>query len=528
MDILEQKFEKGQSYWLNKEQKRLLERFSKKSETIVSKDDLISALEKALSKLEPNLILLSDGYKYSHPDFYPEDLTYMCSYLESRGGKFKETLFFGLQYVIKKYLVGRVLSENMVYEAEEKLNGKNGVFSGDDVFPTQKWLDLVRKHNGVVPVSIKAVPEGEIIPVKNVLTLIENTDEDFPWIVNFIEGLLLQIWYPITVATLSHEVSIVVKDYLKKTGTSPDLINTISSFVLNDFGFRGVSSVESASIGGASHLIRSNGSDNIISSDMLIKYYNAKQMYGKSIRATEHSVMTLKGESGEMEMMKRVLTKFPNGNVACVSDSFNIIRACKDYWGGELKEMVLARNGVLVIRPDSGDPIQTLKKVFETLFDRFGFSLNTMGFKVLPSQVRVIQGDGVNYNSIIDIYEMLVDNNISAENIVFGMGGKLLQADINRDTQNFAIKACFATIGGFGFNVFKSPTEIDENGEIKPSFKKSKSGKMKLTKSDGVYKTVTSDDPYFYLYVDELVKVFENGELLVDYDFEQIRNISRK
>lgn len=504
-------------------QKRLINRYLNKAIDSISQEELISLLEQALGKLEPNLILLTDAYKYSHADFYPEDMTYMCSYMESRGGKFEETVMFGLQYMIKKYLVGQVLSEDMINEADEKLNGKGGVFMGEQVFAKQRWLDLLEAYDGRYPVRIKSVAEGEIVPTKNVLLTVESTDERFPWCASFIEGILLENWYPITVATLSHHVLKIVKKYLLKTGTPIDLIDVVASFVLNDFGFRGVSSVESAALGGSAHLVSSSGSDNIIASDMLMNYYNATEMLGKGIRATEHSVMTLKGEAGELGIMRRLLEKYPTGYVACVSDSFNIIRACKEYWGGELKELVLSRNGVLVIRPDSGDVLMTLKMVFEALFESFGYTTNSAGFKVLPPQVRVIQGDGVNYESIDEIYQMLFENGIAAENLVLGMGGKLLQADINRDTLNFAIKACNVIIGGKSFNVFKSPTEIDKFGNMQVSFKKSKSGKMKLVKIDGKYQTITSSESNFDTYQDELKIVYMNGDLLIDYDILDIR-----
>jgi nicotinamide phosphoribosyltransferase len=510
---------------LNRETRRLIERHLKKPvDNLMTKDEVIKHLEKALQSLEPNLILMGDAYKYSHHKFYTDGLTKMVSYLESRGGKFQETVMFGLQYIIKKYFTGEVLSAYMAEEAEEKLNGENGVFGKGGSFSKEKWMRLIEKHGGKLPIRIKAVPEGTVVPVKNVLMMIENTDDEFPWLVGFLETLLLQVWYPITVATLSREVKKVVVENLEKTGTAPELIPAVVQFVLNDFGFRGVSSVESASIGGAAHLVNFMGSDNIMGSDMLIKFYNTKIMYGKSIDATEHSIMTMKGEKGELEMMKRVLLKSPTGIVACVSDSFNIFRACAEYWGTELRDIILSRQGVLVIRPDSGDPVATLREVFRILFEKFGFTINTKGYKVLPPQVRVIQGDGVNYDSIKDMYRVLAEDGIAAENLVLGMGGKLLQAGLDRDTQNFAVKACYAIINGVGFDIVKSPTEMGADGKIKVSFKKSKKGLLKLVKtSDGGYYTMTSNEAGFAEAKCELVVIFENGELLVDENIEAIR-----
>ncbi len=514
---------------LNRSQRRHLDRYLGKSFETMSKDELIAQLDKIISSLEPNFIVLSDAYKYSHHKFYTPGLTKLSTYLESRGGKFQEIVMFGIQYILKKYFVGRVISEDMVQQAYEKLNGENGVFGKDGSFSLEKWLRLVEKYDGRMPIEIKAVPEGTVVPVKNVLMMIENTDDEFPWLTSFIESIILQVWYPITVATLSREVKKTIAKYLFKTGTPIEKIPMMIQFILNDFGFRGVSSVESASIGGAAHLINFMGSDNVVGSEMLIDYYGARFMYGKSIDATEHSICTMEGEEFEIEVFRRVLANKPTGLVACVSDSYNILRAC-EYWGTIFKEIILTRNGVLVIRPDSGDPVQTLLAVFKILFKHFGYTTNEKGFKVLPPQVRVIQGDGVNYESIGDMYQALMDDGIAAENLVLGMGGKLLQANIDRDTQNFAIKAHRGVINGKSVNIIKSPTEIGSDGKIKASFKKSKTGNMKLVKDveNNTYFTATDSDPLYKDTFDslkcELVTIFKDGYLLVDEDVVDIRS----
>lgn len=515
---------------ISRNQSRILERYLNKNKSElanITKEDLLDLFEKIILKNEQNFILLSDGYKYSHHKFYTPGLTKLTSYMESRGGKFKETVFFGLQYILKKYFVGKVISQEMIDEAFEKLQGKDGVFGPEGSFSKEKWESLLKKHDGYLPLRIKAVPEGTVVTTKNILMLIESTDDEFAWLTGFVESILLQVWYPITVATLSREVKKIVKHYLKITGCDPATIDIVAEFILNDFGFRGVSSVESASIGGAAHLVNFMGSDNTVGSDMLIDYYNTNIMWGKSIDATEHSICTMEGEKGEIDVFRRVLLSKPKGIVACVSDSFNILRACMKYWGEDLKDIILARDGVLVIRPDSGHVIMTLKKVFEILFDKFGYTINSKGFKVLPPQVRVIQGDGVNLDSINEIYEELMKEGIAAENLVLGMGGKLLQAGIDRDTCNFAIKACNAIINGNSFDIEKSPTEIDENGEIHASFKKSKKGIPKLVKTEINFKTLTNIHEGYDEAIDELVPVFENGFLLQDYKFENIRNLAK-
>lgn len=467
-----------------------------------------------------NLILLADAYKYAHHKFYYPGTTNIYSYLESRGGLFNETVFFGLQYFLKEYLEGQVITQADIDEATEFLPQ---VFGRDDVFDVSKFQYILDKYNGHLPVRIKAVPEGTAVPTSNVAMTIENTDPECYWLTNFLETLLMQVWYPCTVATLSNEVRKVVTQFYSETATEGTEAGI--DFVLNDFGFRGVSSVESAKLGGAAHLINFNGSDNLAGSGMAMKYYNAQKVYGLSIPATEHSICTLLGQEGELDIFKHVLRSFPTGIIACVSDSYNIFRACSEYWGTELRDEILNRQGTLVIRPDSGDPVMTLLRIFEILFDKFGFTLNSKGFKVLPPQVRVIQGDGVNYNEIITIYMALKQHGISAENLVLGMGGALLQK-VDRDTQKFALKCSSAVIKGQEIEVEKHPTEMDAQGNITASFKKSKRGRLKLVKINGIFKTVNQNEADNL--PDQLQTVFENGKLINTITFEQVKANANK
>jgi len=462
-----------------------------------------------------NLILLADAYKYAHHKFYYPGTTQIYSYLESRGGMFNETIFFGLQYFLKEYLQGPAFSQQDLDEADGFLQQ---VFGRNDVFDKSKFQYILDKYNGRLPVKIKAVAEGTAVPTGNVLMTIENTDPECYWLTNFLETLLMQVWYPCTVATLSNQIRKVITQYYHETAS--DGAEAGIGFVLNDFGFRGVSSVESAKIGGAAHLLSFSGSDNLAGSGMAINYYDAEKVYGLSVPATEHSICTLLGREGELEIFKHVLRTFPTGTIACVSDSFNIFKACEEYWGTELRDEILNRKGTLVIRPDSGDPIMTLLEIFEILFTKFGFTENTKGYKVLPQQVRVIQGDGVNYNEIKNIYKALKENGISAENLVLGMGGALLQK-VDRDTQKFALKCSSAVIKGKEVAVEKSPTEMDAQGNITPSFKKSKGGRLKLVKINGIFKTV--NEPEYLEFTDELRTVFENGELSNTLTFEQVK-----
>lgn len=504
----------------------------RKLERAIENDDMatLKGIKKILAKvlIKPdNLVLCSDGYKYSHPKFYGTEMTKMISYMESRGGKFSNTVFYGLQIFLKTYLEGIAITKEEVDEAYEILGTKHGVFGRDDVFDRSKFDYIVNTYDGKLPISIKAVPEGTVVETKNVLFTIESLDPECAWLTNFLESILLQVWYPITVATLSREVrKIVDAAFIKCTSYDTATREFLVDFVLNDFGFRGVSSVQSARVGGSANLVNFRGSDTVVASQMIRELYNTDIVYGLSIPATEHSIMTLKGEEGELEMMRRVLTTYPTGLVACVSDSYNIFRACSQYWGQDLIDLILSRpaepGNQLVIRPDSGHVINTLKEIFVILFDKFGYSINEKGYKVLPPQIRVIQGDGVNIESIREIYEMLDVEGISPENLALGMGGKLLQA-VDRDTLNFATKACFGIVDGKEVNIQKNPVEMDEFGGLSQSFKKSKKGKLKLIKTETGYTTLTSNDEGFDEAKDELVEVFRMGVITKEWTFEEIR-----
>jgi len=459
-----------------------------------------------------NILTLTDSYKATHWKQYPKGSTKVYSYLESRGGKFNNTMFYGLQYFIKQYLSGQVVTEQKIQQAKKLWDAH----LGPGLFNESGWRHILDKHNGHLPVRIKAVPEGTVVKTGNVLVTVENTDPEVPWLTNFLESILLQVWYPITVGTLSREVKKNLINYLKKTTSyNPEEISGVVAFMLHDFGFRGVSSVESAGLGGSSHIINFMGTDTVPAILFAQEFYNTENPLAFSIPASEHSTMTSWGEPFEVKAMENMLDSYPTGLVACVSDSFDIIRACRDYWGTALRDKILSRDGRLVIRPDSGDPVQTLKQIFHILWDKFGGTTNDKGFKVLDPHVRVIQGDGVNYESISDICNMMIEEGFSIENIAFGMGGALLQK-VDRDTQKFAFKCSSITINGEEAEVRKNPIEINEKGERVQSFKKSKAGRLKLVNGQTVEHSHDEDG-------DELVEVFLNGKVMKEWTFEEVR-----
>jgi len=459
-----------------------------------------------------NILTLTDSYKTSHWKQYPKETTKVYSYLESRGGKFNNTMFYGLQYFIKQYLSGQVVTEEKIQKAKKFWDAH----LGPNHFNEAGWRHILDKHNGHLPVRIKAVPEGTVVKTGNVLVTVENTDPEVPWLTNFLESILLQVWYPTTVGTLSREVKKNLINYLKKTTSyNAEEISGVVAFMLHDFGFRGVSSVESSGLGGSSHIINFMGTDTVSAILFAQEFYNTENPLAFSIPASEHSTITSWGEPFEVKAMENMLDSYPTGLVACVSDSFDIIRACRDYWGTALRDKILSRDGRLVIRPDSGDPVQTLKQIFHILWDKFGGTTNDKGFKVLDPHVRVIQGDGVNFESISDICEMMIEEGFSIENIAFGMGGALLQK-VDRDTQKFAFKCSSITINGEEAEVRKNPVEINEKGERVQSFKKSKAGRLKLVNGQTVEHSHDEDG-------DELVEVFLNGKVMKEWTFEEVR-----
>lgn len=452
--------------------------------------------------LEENPLLLTDSYKLTHWKQYPPKTQSVFSYFESRGGEFPEVLFFGLQYILKTKLEGIIVTEERINDAEEFVR----LHLGDaKLFNREGWEYILKEHGGKLPLSIRAVPEGTVVPILNALITIENTDPKCAWLVNYVEDLLVQTWYPLTVATLSMNVKKNILYYLEKTGT-PSLID----FKLHDFGFRGVSSVESAMIGGAAHLVNFKGTDTLAAILMLRRYYS-ENMAGLSIPAAEHSTITSWGKDNEAKAMKNMLEQFPTGLVAIVSDSYDIFNACSHILGTELKGEILKREGTVVVRPDSGNPEDVVLKVLNILGEKFGYSINRKGYKVLNDKVRVIQGDGVDPKAINAILQLMCDEGWSADNITFGMGGGLLQK-LNRDTQKIALKCSSVTIDGEERDVYKQP--VTDLG------KRSKAGKLKLVRDEeGKYSTV----PYKSLGRNELVEVFRDGKITVEYTLKEIR-----
>ena len=446
---------------------------------------------------ERNFILDTDSYKLTHNQMYPHGTEYIGSYFESRpGAEYPETVFFGLNYILQRYFAGTVVTREAIEEASTFCEQH---FGNPYIFNREGWEYILHRYDGRLPISIRAVPEGMVVPTSNVLVTIENTDPYVPWLTNHCETALVQLWYPSTVATISREMKKVLKESLERTGTLANL-----PFMLHDFGFRGSASIEGAGIGGAAHLLNFMGTDTIAGIQLLRTYYDAQDMPGFSVPAAEHSTITAWGEDGEEAAYRNILNTFPTGIVSVVSDSWNIYYACEKLWGGSLREAVAGNEERrLVVRPDSGDPHTVIQGCLDILGEKFGYTTNAKGYKVLPENVRIIQGDGINRRTLPALVMSIENHGWSLDNMVFGSGGGLLQ-DCNRDTQRFALKCSWAVVNGARRDVHKEP--ITDVG------KRSKRGQIKLVEDVvDTLTTVSVDDPR----PDVMHEVFRNEDILV-------------
>ncbi|MCX4162305.1 MULTISPECIES: nicotinate phosphoribosyltransferase [Paraburkholderia] len=463
----------------------------------------------SLASILFNPILNTDSYKASHFLQYPPEASAMFSYIESRGGRYERTLFFGLQMLLKEYLC-RPITNEMIDEA------KTFFAAHGEPFNEAGWRHIVKQYDGYLPVRIRAVAEGSVVPTHNVLVTVECDDPAVFWLASYLETMLLRVWYPITVATQSWHLRQTIRGFLAKT--SDDLSQL--PFKLHDFGARGVSSAESAAIGGAAHLVSFMGSDTVLGVVAANRYYN-EPMAAFSVPAAEHSTITSWGRSREVDAYRNMLRQFGREGtiVSVVSDSYDLFAAL-DMWGTQLKQDVIESGATLVIRPDSGDPLTIVLATVRALDATFGSTLNSKARRVL-NHVRVIQGDGVNATSIEAILSALDDAGYAADNLVFGMGGALLQ-QVDRDTQRFAMKCSAVRLGDTWHGVCKDP--------VTDASKRSKKGRLTLLRHrrTGEYRSVElplawddrrmEDD-----WEDALVTVFEAGRLLVDAKFAEVR-----
>uniref|UniRef100_A0A8B9IE92 Nicotinamide phosphoribosyltransferase n=1 Tax=Anser cygnoides TaxID=8845 RepID=A0A8B9IE92_ANSCY len=416
--------------------------------------------------------------KVTHYKQYPPNTSKVYSYFECREKKtensklrkvkYEETVFYGLQYILNKYLKGKVVTKEKIKEAKEVYREH----FQDDVFNEKGWNYILEKYDGHLPIEIKAVPEGSVIPRGNVLFTVENTDPECYWLTNWIETILVQSWYPITVATNSREQKKILAKYLLETSGSLEGLE----YKLHDFGYRGVSSQETAGIGASAHLVNFKGTDTVAGIALIKKYYGTKDpVPGYSVPAAEHSTITAWGKDHEKDAFEHIVTQFSSVPVSVVSDSYDIYNACEKIWGDDLRHIIEARSpeAPLIIRPDSGNPLDTVLKVLEILGKKFPITENSKGYKLLPPYLRVIQGDGVDINTLQEV------------------------------------------------NVFKDPV-ADPN-------KRSKKGRLSLHRTPaGDYVTLEEGKGDLEEYGQDLLHtVFKNGKVTKSYSFDEVRQNAR-
>lgn len=452
-----------------------------------------------------------------HMQQYPEDTTEVYSYLEARKPE-HEIIFFGLQYILKTYLSQSITSNDV----DEFLSVYKRILG--DVPEDVKAKVIALSKLGYWPVEIKAVPEGTVLPTQNILLSIRNTHPDFYWCVGFLESMLLKLWNPCTIATYSLKYRQLVERYAELTCDD----NNHIPFQVHDFGYRGVSSEETASISGAAHLLNFYGSDTVLANWFISQYYtpdNKDTIISLSVPASEHSVMCSYGRNREWHAFDRMLELYPKGIVSIVSDTY-------DYWDILTRYVpfrrneILNRDGKTVLRPDSGDPIKVIcgdpdhpdslspqaLGSLELLWQEFGGYYNSKGYRVLNPKVGLIYGDGMYYERFEQMLETMRKNGFATSNLVIGVGGILLQ-NHNRDEYGFALKATHIVRNGRPIEIYKDP--------ITDKSKKSKKGFMRLDKTiTGQY--ITTDK----LPIDEggyLEPVFRDGQVLRTYSIEQVR-----
>jgi nicotinamide phosphoribosyltransferase len=415
-----------------------------------------------------NPLANSDSYKYSHAKQYPPGMTGLCAYIEARTPL--DTVHFGVSPIIDYMTEQRVTMEH-VHEMQQ-IAFHHGV-----AFDFEGFSRMVKVHGGHWPVIIRTPPEGLVIPGGNVLMQITSSDEHLAYMPMLLETQLVRMWYPAAVATQSHMCKKMIREYMLQSCDTLDKL----PFMLHDFGARGVSSNQSAILGGMAHLTSFLGTDTMAAVAAARTFYKCK-MAGHSINAMEHSTVTSWLREGEEDAYRNMLMMFggPGKLIACVSDSYNFWHAVEHIWGERMRQAVVNSQTTVVIRPDSGDPLAGIMRVLPLLAEKFGVTHNSKAHRVL-NNVRLIQGDGVAPDVIESILLWMHNNGWSADNIAFGMGSAMLQ-EHTRDDFGFAMKCSAVRIGPKWQGVSKSPVDM-------PS-KRSKQGKLELLHSASGYETV--------------------------------------
>lgn len=478
-----------------------------------------------------NPLLLTDGYKVDHRRQYPENTTLVYSNWTPRKSRLENVnhvVLFGLQYFIKKYII-EDFNQNFFKQPKEEILKKYARrinnYLGENLVGIQHIADL---HDlGYIPMVFKSLPEGAEVPLRVPMFTMYNTKSEFFWLTNYFETLLSAVvWLPCNSATIAKQYRAILDQYAAETSSVPEFVDWQG----HDFSMRGMGGIEAAVTSAAGHLLSFTGTDTIPAIDFLEEYYNAdsdKELIGGSVAATEHSVMCMGTNTGELETFKRlILEVYPKGIVSIVSDTWDLWKVLTEYLP-VLKDDIISRPGKVVIRPDSGDPVDIIcgnpngknenekKGVIELLWDVFGGKTNDKGFKELVPQIGAIYGDSITTERATQICERLKAKGFASTNVVFGIGSFTYQYN-TRDTFGFAMKATYGEVGGEGREIFKDP--ITDDGT-----KKSAKGLLQIFKNAESEYELKDQCTWEEEAQGELKEVFRDGKLLIDYSLAEIR-----
>jgi nicotinamide phosphoribosyltransferase len=482
-----------------------------------------------------NTLLYTDGYKVDHRRQYPNQTTLVYSNWTPRKSRIEgieSVVFYGLQYFIKRYII-EDFEKNFFSQPKAEVCKRYTRRIDNYLGPNQVGIKHIEDlHDlGYIPMVFKALPEGVSVPIRVPMFTMYNTLPQFFWLTNYFETLLsTTVWMPCNSATIAKEYRKILDKYAAETSSVPEFVDWQG----HDFSMRGMAGLEAALMSASAHLLSFTGSDTIPVVDFLETYYNAdsdKELVGGSVAATEHSVMCMGTNTGEQETFERLITEvYPNGIVSIVSDTWDLWKVLTEYLPN-LKEQVLARDGKVVIRPDSGDPVDIIcgnpngkseaekKGVIELLWDIFGGSTNSKGFKELDSHIGAIYGDSITLQRAANMCERLKAKGYASTNVVLGVGSFTYQYN-TRDTFGFAMKATYGEVAGEGREIFKDP--ITDDGT-----KKSAKGLIKIVLENGEYKMI-DQATWEQEKEGELKEVFRDGKLLIDEKLSDIRARVRK
>ena len=483
-----------------------------------------------------NPITACDTYKISHPEQYPEGTTFVLSNWTPRGSRIpeqKHVVTFGLQYFLKEYLGNRFHQEffERSWESVEK-RYKDRMMShlGQNSPNTERWREIHKL--GYLPLEFRALPEGTLCPLRVPMLTVENTHPSAFWLTNYVESLMsTSLWMSCTSATSAYRFRQMLDAAAKNTGGDPSFV----PWQGHDFSFRGMSSLEAAVMSGAGHLLSFTGTDTIPALDFIDEYYAGDNgMVGGSVPASEHSVASAHWANSNVQVydesayIEHMLNLYPTGIFSMVSDTFNLWKVL-ELCGTKYRERILARDGKVVFRPDSGDPIKIVcgdpdapegsperKGVIRLLDEYFGHTITSTGHKLVNGHVGCIYGDAITYDRGQAICRGLAANGYASTNMVFGVGS-FTYTFVTRDTYGFAMKATWAKVNGEGRDLFKKP--ITDTGE-----KFSATGRLAvLSDNDGltVVERATPEQEASSL----LEPVWKNGKFLRTQSFADVRRV---